>query len=76
MADRITQDENGRTFKNGVLQTSSSPDPSASGAIQAMIAALAHAFAPRSLTDRAQVVNGAVDAQSGAPQNSQLGDQF
>jgi hypothetical protein len=76
VADQITQDDQGRTYKNGVLQTSSSPSPGVGGAIQSMIAALAQAFAPKGLTQRGQRVNQAVDEASGAPQSSDLGSQF
>lgn len=47
--------------------------PEAAGAIQALIAALAQAFAPKALTQRKTVVNQAVDRASG---DGALGDQF
>lgn len=47
--------------------------PEAAGAIQALIAALAQAFAPKALTQRKAVVNQAVDRASG---DGALGDQF
>lgn len=50
--------------------------PGAAGAIQALIAALAQAFAPKGLTQRRAAVNQAVEQQSGAPQSSELGQQF
>jgi hypothetical protein len=74
MADQITQDEDGRTYKNGVLQVSTVPSASPVDALHAMIAALARAFAPPQLTHRATRINQAVDEASGAPQTSQLGE--
>ncbi len=61
MADQIEQDENGRTFKNGVLQTSSVPSANPMDAIHAMIGALAQHFAPRSITQAKQRTDQAVD---------------
>ena len=75
MADQITQDEQGRTYKNGVLQTSSSPSPTVAGAIHSAISALAQAFAPRSLVQRPQAIEGAVNAATGVPQPG-LADQL
>ena len=69
----ITQDEQGRTYKNGVLQAQSG-SPGVSGAISDMIGALAKAFAPKGLTQRPQRINQAVDEASQAPQTSDLGD--
>jgi hypothetical protein len=69
MADEITQDEQGRTFKNGVLQTSSSLDPN--HPIHQMIAALASAFAPRSIPSRKPNTDAAIE---GASANAPLGD--
>jgi hypothetical protein len=68
MADVITHDEQGRTFKNGVLQTTSA---TAAGPIHDAIAALVSAVAPRGLVQRPAKVNQAVEAQSG-----DLGSQF
>ena len=76
MADQITQDEQGRTYRNGVLQTSSSPSPTVSGAIQSAIAALAQAFAPRALLQRPQAVNQAVEAAAGGAPQPGLADQL
>lgn len=45
--------------------------PGAAGAIQALIAALAQAFAPKALTQRKAAVDGQVDKASG-----DLGSQF
>jgi hypothetical protein len=70
MADQITQDEQGRTFRNGVLQTSSSPDPTVSGAISRLVQTLGQALAPRPLTQRSAKINQTVEDQSG------LGNQF
>jgi hypothetical protein len=75
VADQITQDEQGRTYKNGVLQTSSSPSPTVAGAIHSAISALAQAFAPRGLVQRPDAINRAVEGQSGAPQPG-LADQL
>jgi bifunctional ADP-heptose synthase (sugar kinase/adenylyltransferase) len=75
VADQITQDEQGRTFKNGVLQTSSSPSLDVTGAIHSMIAALAQAFAPRAVVQRPQAIEQAVNGASGAPQPG-LGHEF
>jgi hypothetical protein len=49
----------------------SSAAPGAAGAIQALIAALAQAFAPKGLTQRKAVVDGQVNKASG-----DLGSQF
>jgi hypothetical protein len=68
MAD-VTTDEQGRTYKNGVLQTSTASSPGVGGAIKDAIAALSKSFAPRSIVDRPKVVQGTVDANS-------LGNQF
>lgn len=76
MADVITQDEQGRTYRNGVLQVHSAGSPGVGGAIHDMIAALAQAFAPRAITQRSQKINQDVDQASGAPQTSDLGNQF
>ena len=46
------------------------------GAIQAMIAALAHALAPRSIVDRSRAIQGGVEEGSGGPPGSDLGSQF
>lgn len=78
MADQITQDENGRTYRNGVLQVHSTPP---GGAIQNMIAALVSAFKPvapgaSQLSGRGRQIDQAVDEASGAPQTSDLGQQF
>jgi hypothetical protein len=75
MADVITQDEQGRTYRNGVLQAHTG-SPGVSGAISDMIGALAKAFAPRAITQRPQRIENAVDEASGAPQTSDLGNQF
>jgi hypothetical protein len=75
LSDDITQDEDGRTYKNGVLQVKSGT-PGVSGAIGDMIGALARAFAPRAIVNRPQRINGAVEGASGAPQTSDLGNQF
>lgn len=75
MADLIEQDEQGRTYRNGVLQGHSG-SPGVGGAIHDMVAALASAFAPKSITQRSKAVQQHVDADSGAPQNSDLGNQF
>lgn len=76
MADTVTQDENGRTYRNGVLQAAPRAAPGVGGAIGDMVAALASAFAPKGMTQRSQKVNQAVDEASGAPQTSDLGNQF
>ena len=79
MADQITQDEQGRTFKNGVLQTSSSSAPASDvgGAIHSMIAALASAFAPRSIVHQPQRMQQQMQQAEGtAPQGGDLGSQF
>lgn len=51
----------------------SSAAPGATGAIQALIAALAQAFAPKALTQRKAATNQAIDKASGG---GALGDQF
>jgi hypothetical protein len=71
----LTQDESGRTYRNGVLQAQTG-SPGVSGAISDMIGALARAFAPRAIVNRPQRINGAVEEASGAPQTSDLGNQF
>jgi hypothetical protein len=76
LADQVVQGPDGRTYRNGVVQVSSSPDPSAGGAIHAAIAAIANAMAPRSIVDRQKRINQQVDEDSGAPQNSDLGSQL
>jgi hypothetical protein len=69
MADQVTTDEQGRTYKNGMLQTSTAGSPGVSGAIKDAIAALSKSFAPRSIVQRPQRLQGQIDANS-------LGDQF
>lgn len=71
MADQITTDEDGKTYKNGVLQVKSG-SPGVSGAISDMVGALSKALAPRSITQRSAKLNQGVDAAD-APA---LGDQF
>lgn len=77
MADQITQDEQGRTYRNGVLQTSSAPAPGAANAIQALVSALASAFAPKSITQQPQRMQQQMQQAEGtAPQGGDLGSQF
>jgi hypothetical protein len=77
MADQITQDENGNTYRNGVLQTHSNASPGVSGAISDMVKALAQAFAPKSITQRGAKVAQAIDQADPTPANSgAMGDQF
>jgi hypothetical protein len=77
MADQITQDEQGRTYRNGVLQVSSAPDPSAAGAIRALVSALASALGPKSITQQPQRMQQQMQqAEGAAPQGGDLGSQF
>jgi|GEM_PF-6310041 len=71
MADQTTQDENGKVYKNGRLQVQSGT-PGVGGAISDAVKALQSAFAPRSLTQRGQRTDKAIDEDSG----SNLGDKF
>lgn len=57
----------------GTPPTGAQATPGAAGAIQALIAALAQAFAPKGLTQRRAVVNQTVDKDSAS---GSLGDQF
>lgn len=50
--------------------------PGFSGAILDAIRALAQAFAPKSLTQAKARTNQAIEEQSGAPQTTDLGNQF
>jgi hypothetical protein len=52
------------------------PTPGIAAGIQALIASLAKAFAPKSLTQADKRTEQAVDQQSGSPQSSDLGSQF
>lgn len=77
MADVITQDEQGRTYRNGVLQAQAPATPGVSGAIGDMVKALASAFAPRAITQRGARVAQGINEADPAPANSgALGDQF
>jgi hypothetical protein len=71
MADQITTDEDGKTYKNGVLQVKSGT-PGVNGAIGDMVGALAKALGPRSITQRSTKINQAVDQAT----SSDLGNQF
>lgn len=51
-------------------------DNGVAGAIQSMIQALAQAFAPKAITQRGKKISQSVDEASGAPQTSDLGNQF
>jgi hypothetical protein len=76
VADTITHDAEGRTFKNGVLQVSSSPEPGPAGAIRAMISALASVFTPaKAIKANPDKINQAVEDASGGSSGA-LGDQF
>jgi len=74
MADRIETDDDGKTYKNGVLQVKSG-SPGVGGAISDAVSALQKAFAPKSLTQRGQKLDQQIDEESGAPASS-LGNQF
>lgn len=76
MADQITTDANGRTYKNGVLQTQSPASPGLGGAIGDAVKALAAAFAPKAITQRGQRLNQQIDENDPAPASGALGDQF
>lgn len=77
MPDMITQDEQGRTYKNGILQAQAPASPGVSGAIGDMVKALAAAFAPKSITQRgARVAQGINEGDPQAPASGALGDQF
>lgn len=53
---------------------SGAASPGFSGAILDLLRSLSQNFAPRSMTQRPQVINQAVDGSQGAPQG--LGDQL
>jgi hypothetical protein len=59
MTDSVTTDDQGRTFKNGVLQVSRSATPGVGGAISDAIGALASSFAPKAITQRKAKVDDA-----------------
>jgi len=52
MPDQITTDENGKTYKNGVLQVKSNASPGISGAIKDAVGAVSDWLAPKSITQR------------------------
>jgi hypothetical protein len=58
------------------VQGQTPASPGVAGAISDMIGALAKAFAPKAITQRGKRIDQAVNEASGAPQTSDLGDQF
>jgi len=66
VADQITTDENGSTYKNGVLQSRSKPSPGVGGAINDAIGALASSFGPKAITQRKSKVDTAVNDALGS----------
>jgi len=50
--------------------------PGISGAIKDAVAAVSNAVAPKSITQRKQRIDGAVEQASDSPQTTDLGQQF
>lgn len=50
--------------------------PGISGAIKDAVGAIAGAVAPKSITQRKQRIEGAINEDSGSPQTTDLGNQF
>jgi hypothetical protein len=74
MADQITQDEQGRTYRNGVLDVHTGT-PGAAGAIHDLVQALAGALGPKSITQAPQRMQQQMNQSDPAP-TAPLGSQF
>jgi hypothetical protein len=75
MADQITTDEDGKTYRNGMLQIRSG-SPGIHGAISDMISAIAqHLHPSRELMNRGKQINQTVEEAAGNG-STDLGQQF